>query len=766
MNYRVLTPTALWESPSATAWLYIAIQIASSIGVVPVLVAKFPTAETALWLLLSTILGITVLADFGFSQTVVRVASFYFAGATELPSDLASLKSERAVNSTPNYVGLARLSGTTKRIYGYIGLASLALLGAYGYLLTSTLIIDSPEPTRLVVSLVLVVIVGAVNILTTRHIGLLQGVHRIQHVNQLRVIVLTVELIAMIGVAMLSLGVPYLCAILLLRSLFIFWRVGRLTDDVLLAQVTSADIQYDQRLFDAMWVPTKKQGGLAFGSYFINHGSTVVVSQVGNPAIIAAFLFTKRILEAGRTLAQVPFVMNVQAIFAPLATGNLLKARHSVAKYVGLSLGLLTAFSVGLILLGPFGLSLFGIQALLLPASLLIVMCVALILETHHSFHALVYLSTNQVPFFWGALVSAVAIIGLGYLAAGPFGLVGVLLVQLLVQLLYNNWYPVYLTLRMLDWPIGQYFTQLATLGVRYGNSLLTIAIPVYNRTDFFAEALSSALNQTVKVRVVVVDNDSPHQEFERIVREIGSDDVRYIRNPQNLGMEGNWNACIAHCTSPYLSILHDDDALHPQFVEAWLATRPQSDAVWTVGCAIGESAPFKTDGTQDSFITSVTKLRVQSVPLTRFRYATLSPFPGVIFPAATDSRFDAELHGAADTYFWFALAKRYPVVYTSARLAFYRRSPHQASSNLFATIIEKLFVVRDSIGDYLGPSKIDEKLDRFTRLVTIESYQEIYNVTYQPPPSLSAQVASLQAEFSSPIVRYFCRALLRLRKL
>ena len=37
--------------------------------------------------------------------------------------------------------------------------------------------------------------------------------------------------------------------------------------------------------------------------------------------------------------------------------------------------------------------------------------------------------------------------------------------------------------------------------------NLLTIALPCYERKEFFLEALDSALNQTVKCNIIVVDN-------------------------------------------------------------------------------------------------------------------------------------------------------------------------------------------------------------------------------------------------------------------
>ena len=46
----------------------------------------------------------------------------------------------------------------------------------------------------------------------------------------------------------------------------------------------------------------------------------------------------------------------------------------------------------------------------------------------------------------------------------------------------------------------------------------LTIALPVYKRTDFIRQALDSAINQTVKCSILLIDNNSPHHEFKEIL--------------------------------------------------------------------------------------------------------------------------------------------------------------------------------------------------------------------------------------------------------
>ncbi len=111
---------------------------------------------------------------------------------------------------------------------------------------------------------------------------------------------------------------------------------------------------------------------------------------------------------------------------------------------------------------------------------------------------------------------------------------------------------------------------------------LLTIAMPVYNRKDYFQEALESAINQTVKCNIIVVDNCSPHNYFRDICKEKG---ITYYRNETNIGMLQNFNRCFEIAKTEYVQTLQDDDILDPNYVKSFLeaATKyPDIDIFFT----------------------------------------------------------------------------------------------------------------------------------------------------------------------------------------
>jgi GT2 family glycosyltransferase len=100
----------------------------------------------------------------------------------------------------------------------------------------------------------------------------------------------------------------------------------------------------------------------------------------------------------------------------------------------------------------------------------------------------------------------------------------------------------------------------------------ITIAVTVYSRRDYVLAAVRSALEQTVPVNVIVVEDCGPDAGLRDFITGEFGGRIQYFRNPKNRGLFDNWNACIESCPTPWLSILHDDDLLRPNFVETMLA--------------------------------------------------------------------------------------------------------------------------------------------------------------------------------------------------
>lgn len=104
------------------------------------------------------------------------------------------------------------------------------------------------------------------------------------------------------------------------------------------------------------------------------------------------------------------------------------------------------------------------------------------------------------------------------------------------------------------------------------GADVLSIGIPTYKRPALLERALDSAVRQRTSrpYQILVVDNDAEGEHaaaIDALLRTYASPRLRYVRNPANLGMFGNWNRCLSLAEARYVTVLSDDDWLAPDFV-------------------------------------------------------------------------------------------------------------------------------------------------------------------------------------------------------
>ncbi|MEY3361939.1 MAG: hypothetical protein RL531_1658 [Actinomycetota bacterium] len=123
------------------------------------------------------------------------------------------------------------------------------------------------------------------------------------------------------------------------------------------------------------------------------------------------------------------------------------------------------------------------------------------------------------------------------------------------------------------------------------GTPAITFAIPYYSGIEYLRRAIASVQAQTRDDWECVVVDDAGPESAAAAVLALGDGRVRYERNPENLGLGGNWNRAIALATAPLVTLLHADDELLPGYADAVVrahAAHPDALAVYTRAMVIG----------------------------------------------------------------------------------------------------------------------------------------------------------------------------------
>lgn len=105
-----------------------------------------------------------------------------------------------------------------------------------------------------------------------------------------------------------------------------------------------------------------------------------------------------------------------------------------------------------------------------------------------------------------------------------------------------------------------------------------SVVIATYNRAHVIARALDSLLRQTIDDFEIVVVDDGSTDDTAAMVRQIGRQKVRLLRQ-SNQGLSRARNAGAAASVGEYVTFLDDDDEALPEWLE-------------TVGAEIQRSAP------------------------------------------------------------------------------------------------------------------------------------------------------------------------------
>lgn len=96
-----------------------------------------------------------------------------------------------------------------------------------------------------------------------------------------------------------------------------------------------------------------------------------------------------------------------------------------------------------------------------------------------------------------------------------------------------------------------------------------SIVITTYNRLSLLKRAIDSALNQTEKCEVIVIDDCSSDGTAD-YVRGF-ADKVVFLRNSQHLGHSGSVNLGVKLARTDWIKLLDDDDYLSPNCIETMM---------------------------------------------------------------------------------------------------------------------------------------------------------------------------------------------------
>lgn len=217
---------------------------------------------------------------------------------------------------------------------------------------------------------------------------------------------------------------------------------------------------------------------------------------------------------------------------------------------------------------------------------------------------------------------------------------------------------------------------------------LVSILIPVYNGSNYVAEAIESALNQTYQNIEILVINDGSRDDgaTDRIVSGY-ADRVKYIKK-ENGGVATALNLGIREMQGQYFSWLSHDDLYLPNKIDA------QVDFL----AGLGFPSAVIYSNHYNLYVSSNTSTFTQHVARADLEFRAREIVANnqihgcsLLVPrSAFDEAgvFDEKLRVAQDYELWFRIAKKLPFRYLDVAVATCRVHANQVGARLHDTVL------------------------------------------------------------------------------
>lgn len=117
-------------------------------------------------------------------------------------------------------------------------------------------------------------------------------------------------------------------------------------------------------------------------------------------------------------------------------------------------------------------------------------------------------------------------------------------------------------------------------------NPKVSVVIPTYKRPHLIGRAIKSVLNQTYQNFEIVIIDDSPNDETEKVVKSFNDIRIKYTRNKIRRGFSGAKNQGVEESNqdSKYIAFLDDDDEWLPKFLEKTVKKIEEKEDIAVVG--------------------------------------------------------------------------------------------------------------------------------------------------------------------------------------
>lgn len=425
-------------------WNYAAtfLKIASSALLLPFILRMMPAETVGIWTVFMTITAFASLLDFGFGPSFTRNVTYVFSGVKNLKVN--GFESVDKDNLTIDFGLLKGVISSMRWFYSRLAIVSFILLTTLGtYYIYYILQNYNGHHQEVYIAWILLCLISTYNLYSLYYDSLLQGKGLIKRSKQIIIIGQIVYLI--IGVILIMEGNGLIAIVSAQASSVIIIRLlsyhSFFTNEIRY-KLRSATTHTQKEIIKVITPNAIKVGLTSLGAFMVLKSSIIIGSLYLPLNDIASYGITMQLIGIITTLAGI-YTATYQPKIAQLRIANNKQAIKKL--YLKGQLILILTYiagSIGLLMLGNWGMNLINSKTQLIPNTMISIIMIISLLESNHGIAGGILLSKNEVPFFKASIFSGVASVLLLLLLFqfSIFGIWVMILAPGIAQAAYQNW--------------------------------------------------------------------------------------------------------------------------------------------------------------------------------------------------------------------------------------------------------------------------------------------------------------------------------------
>lgn len=425
------------------AWSYLAQFLSMGVGVItlPFILSKLSAEEIGVNYILITVGSIIALVDLGFAPQFARNFTYVFSGAQELKKIGIG-----RTDSEINYELLAYLLRTARILYLILALFAFVLLLLIGtpYLYKTT---EGFTNVPNVVAVWIIYSLGIIfQIYYSYYFSMLLGAGKVKEQKKAIIGNKILYMIILIGGLYANMGLLSVALAQMISPFLGRWMSYRYfyTDDLRQRFRMFKTFQRKRiiEIFHTLWFNAKRTAVMSIGAYAIIRFSMFIAGLYLTLDEFASYGLMTQLVGILGTVGCTYIQISQPKLASLRTTGQTIKLLSDFSLALTVYYFVFIVGSIVLILWGYQILSLIKSNVILPNRMILLLYCIVMFLEYNHTNFAILISSNNKVPFAPASIITGIAVCLGSFLVLkySNLGILGLIIVQGVCQLAYQNW--------------------------------------------------------------------------------------------------------------------------------------------------------------------------------------------------------------------------------------------------------------------------------------------------------------------------------------